>query len=259
MSRTKPPQQPRDDSWLSLAQRHIPLVRYVMRKLTGKLPPSADRDDLFAAGSLGLIEAARRYDPSRNVPFHSYAIPRIWGAILDELRSRDWLSQDMREKVKRLQHGRAAIRRNDGTPPSHHELAEHLKCSVERVARLSALADTPGPQPSGNDWSVHGISQDQLYARRRANPPRDPYQEAVFKEQKQLLAAAIADLPERERAVILLRYHEALYLHEIGRLLGVSESRVCQIHAEAMQRLRRRLRRKGAVPVNAPVVKGHGR
>lgn len=255
-TKTKPP---RDDSWLDLAEHHIPLVRYVLRKLAGRLPPCADRDDLFAAGSLGLIEAARRYDPSRNVPFHSYAIPRIWGAILDELRRRDWLSQDMREKVKELQQSRAQIRHEAGTRASQQELAKRLNCSLERVARLSALADAIGPQPTGDDWAAHGISQDRNHARRRTPPPRDPYEETAFNEQKQILADAIAELPERERTVILLRYHESLYLHEIGRLLGVTESRVCQIHAEALQRLRKRLRKKGIAPDDVIVEKSHGR
>ena len=98
------PEQRRDHCpWVPLVQQNLSLVKYVLSKLSGKIPPSVDRDDLLAAGSLGLIEAARRFDKKRNVPFHSYAIPRIWGAMLDELRSYDWLSQDMRKQVNKLE------------------------------------------------------------------------------------------------------------------------------------------------------------
>ena len=216
----------------------------MLSKLSGKLPPSVDRDDLLAAGSLGLIEAAKRFDKNRNVPFHSYAIPRIWGSMLDELRSQDWLSQDMRKQVNKLRQSRAQFRQKGIPYPTMEELAEDLGCSVERVARLSALAGSE-PRHTGTDGDALDAQGKDSYTRLGTTPPRGPYERIEFDEQKKLLAEAIGKLPAREREVIILRYHEELYLREIGKILGVKESRVCQIHREALRKLHKTLKRAG--------------
>jgi RNA polymerase sigma factor for flagellar operon FliA len=231
-----------EQPWMPLVNRNLPLVKYVMGKLSSNLPPCVDRDDLLAAGSLGLTEAARRYDPSRNVPFHSYAIPRIWGAMLDELRSRDWLSSDMRGQVTRLQESLARFRQDGRLSPTAEELAEDLGCKAERVTRLLSISRA---DQKGADVQTADAKDGGLRARLGVRSPRTPYEEAEFRDQKRVLAEAIQLLPEREKQVILLRYHEELFLHEIGKLMKVSESRVCQIHGQALRRLKQALSRAG--------------
>jgi len=233
-----------DRPWANLVRENMPLVKYVLGKLTGRLPPCVDRDDLLAAGSMGLVEAARRYDASRKTPFHSYAIPRIRGAMLDELRKADRLSTDMRDQVNKMDKAAASLREKGLSHPSIADIAACMDCSPRRVARLMSLADKARPH-ADMDSPVTESSRRGLYERVGTAPMRNPFESAEFSDRKESLARAIEALPEREKHVIVLRYHEGLYLHEIGRLLAVSESRVCQIHGEALKRLRVALERAG--------------
>ena len=239
---TKAEVETREEPWVLLVQRNLPLVKYVLSKVARNLPPCVDRDDLLAAGSLGLTEAARRYDPGRNVPFHSYAIPRIWGAMLDELRSRDWLPTDLRSRVKQLRQRLEDARQLGRAVPTTDELAETLGCLPSDLDRL--LAITSSGQSESNREILNAEAA-LLSARLGLRAPRGPYEEAEFSDRKRFLAQAIQDLPERERQVVVLRYHENLLLHEIGKVLDVTESRACQIHTEALQRLKRALSRAG--------------
>lgn len=242
--RTQVQKQLKADSWSPLIQRNLPLVKYVLSKVARNLPPSVDRDDLIAAGQMGLVEAARRFDPRRNVPFHSYAIPRIWGAMLDELRSYDWFSSGVRDQISHLQEGRRRLQQMGRPIPSIADLAEETGYSEQKVERLLALAKL-GHRSASTEFGGSDAEENRLYGRTGTRPPRDPYEEADFHDQKRVLAGAISDLPEREKQVIILRYDQELFLHEIGGILGVSESRVCQIHAQALRRLRRGLKRCG--------------
>lgn len=231
-------------AWDALVQRNLPLVKYVLSKVARNLPPSVDRDDLLSAGSLGLTEAARRYDPSRNVPFHSYAIPRIWGAMLDELRSHDRLSADLRSQVNKCRSSLSHLQQAGNALPTVEEVAGDLGYSVERVARLIHLARTDH-QASSTDASEVEVGEEGLRAHLGLRAPRGPYEEVEFEDQKRALARAIAELPQRERQVIVLRYHEELLLHEIGEMMNITESRVCQIHTQALTRLRTALHHAG--------------
>ena len=232
--------------WQDLVNDNLPLVKYVLGKMSRNLPPSVDRDDLIAAGSLGLTEAARRYDPSRKVPFHSYAIPRIWGAMLDELRSHDWLSSDARDKVTRVKKSADHLAQEHGRRSSLEEVADDLGYSVERTSQLMRLAYAEH-QSTGSGDSSTDIGEDDVGIRLGTVAPRGPFEKVAFDDQKRALAELIQQLPERERAVIVLRYHEELMLHEIGKIMGVTESRVCQIHTQAVKRLRAAMLRKGLV------------
>lgn len=244
--RTDPRQ--RDESgeqpWSRLVQQNLPLVKYVLGKISGKLPPHVDRDDLLAAGSMGLIESARKFDPSRNVPFHSYSIPRIWGAMLDELRKHDRLSTDMREQVRNLERSIQRLQERGRAHPGIEDIAEDMGSSTNRVRRLMAVAKS-AHSTSGTQAALAEAADQALYDRVGTLPPRGPYEEAEFRDEKKALVKAIETLPDREKKVIVLRYHEGLYLHEIGELLEVSESRVCQIHTQALRRLRAALKRAG--------------
>jgi len=247
LPRTKAEVKTSEEPWMRLVQRNLPLVKYVLGKVSRNLPPCVDRDDLLAAGSLGLTEAARRYDPGRNVPFHSYAIPRIWGAMLDELRGRDWLPADVRGRVKQLRQRQEDARQLGQAAPTIEELAEAFGCVSGDLDRLLAISKSGQRK---NSQELMSAESAVVTARLGVRAPRGPYEEAEFCDQKRLLAAAIQNLPERERQVVVLRYHEDLLLHEIGKVLDVTESRVCQIHTEALRRLKRALSRAG-LGVNA--------
>jgi RNA polymerase sigma factor for flagellar operon FliA len=225
-----------------LVERNLPLVKYVLSKVARNLPPHVDRDDLLAAGLLGLTEAAHRFDAGRRVPFHSYAIPRIWGAMLDELRRHDWLSADLRGQVKRLRKSMDDAQRL-GRAPTAEELAEDLHLSADRLTRLQALSKV-GRRSSGEGETLNA-EVSLLSAELGLRAPRNPYEQAEFTDQKRVLAEAIRNLPARESQVIILRYHENLMLQEIGRVLDVTASRACQLHAQALQRLKRALSRAG--------------
>lgn len=227
-----------------LVEQNLALVKYVLGRLSRRLPPIVDRDDLFAAGSMGLLEAARRYDSSRNVPFHSYAIRRIWGAMLDELRKRDHLSADMRDQVTRMAACRQELRDATGSSLTAEQVAKKMQISVERLARLTMLARVARTHADAEAAGFE-VAHDRLHAHRGGATPLGPYEEAELRERKELLAECIAQLPKRERQVMLLRYHDGLRLQEIGDVLHVSESRVCQMHTRALQRLRKALKRKG--------------
>ncbi len=233
-----------EQPWMHLVRRNLPLVKYVLGKINKNLPPCVDRDDLLAAGSLGLIETARRFNPGRKVPFHSYAIPRIWGSMLDELRKHDWLSTDMRDQVRKLEQGIATLRQNGSEQPTIDEIAAHMGCSTKRVAKLMAASDK-GRHCTGADTVTHEDTHNGVYERLGTRPPRNPYEEAEFQDNAECLAAAIDKLPGREKQVVVLRYKKHLYLHEIGKVLQVSESRVCQIHTKALHHLHTALKRKG--------------
>jgi len=229
-----------DVEWL--VQRNMPLVKYVLSKVARNLPPHVDRDDLLAAGLLGLTEAAQRFDVVRKVPFHSYAIPRIWGAMLDELRRYDWLSADLRGQVKRLRKS-VDDARQQGRAATAEELAEDLHLSADRLTRLLALSKAD--RRSSNEGETLNAEVGLLSAELGLRAPRNPYEQAEFTDQKRVLAEAIRNLPEREGQVIILRYHENLMLHEIGKVLDVTASRACQLHTQALQRLKRALTRAG--------------
>jgi RNA polymerase sigma factor for flagellar operon FliA len=225
-----------------LVQRNVPLVKYVLSKVGRNLPPHVDGDDVLAAGLLGLTEAARRFDAARKVPFHSYAIPRIWGAMLDELRSHDWLSAELRAQVKRLRKS-VDDARQEGRAATAEELAEDLQLSAERLMQLQALSKAD--RRTSSEGETLNAQVGLLPAKLGLRAPRNPYEQAEFSDQKRVLAEAIRNLPKREGQVIILRYHENLMLQEIGKVLDVTASRACQLHAQALQRLKRALSRAG--------------
>ena len=233
-----------EQHWESLVKRNLPLVKYVLGKLSANLPPHVDRDDLLAAGSMGLVESAKRFDASRNVPFHSYAIPRIWGSMLDELRRHDWLSTDMREQVRKLRRSMNKLQQDTGGRPSAEDLAADLGISLKRVKRLMSIEKLEH-RHGDNELQMLNVAGHGLYSRVGTLPPKGPFEVIELEDEKQLLARAIENLPEREKKVIVLRYHEGLYLHEIGDMLEVSESRICQIHSQALSRLKKSLKRVG--------------
>lgn len=218
----------------ALVLAHMPLLRHIVGRMAFDLPGGVDRDDLLGFGMLGLIGAADSWDPARGFAFSTFAYPRIRGAILDELRRMDFLPRGRREKVRELERVVSAGRQRDGVPPSPEEIAEAMGVAVEEVDEILLAAR------SACESSIDAGGEDlgALLGDPRA---LDPVGSAEWNELRELLTEAIAELPEQDRTVITLYYAEELLLREISEVLGVTESRVSQIHTRALYRLNRRL------------------
>jgi len=214
---------------------HVPLLKHLVGRMAFDLPASVDRDDLFGYGMLGLIQAADSFEPGRGLKFSTYAFPKIRGAILDELRRADFLPRGRREKVRELDRAVAELEQRTGLTPSPEELAAHLGLTLEEVDEVLLSAKSAGHASLDEDVS------EALFG--RLNDPRsdDPQETAEFDELKALLVEAIKALSEQERTVVTLYYAEELLLREIADVLGVTESRVSQIHTRALYRLNREL------------------
>jgi RNA polymerase sigma factor for flagellar operon FliA len=211
--------------------QHIPLVYHVIGRLSLRLPAGLDMEDLVEAGLVGLMLAANAFNPARQVAFKTFAYACVKGAILDEIRRHDVLSRGEREKLRRLGRAEAEFRRRHGRKPSPEELARELGICEAVLDSLLLSLRTSAVVSLERPVGAHQVE--------RLPPSRapDPRLEAELEEEKERLGSAIQDLPEVERKVILLYYLEGLMLREIGAILGVSESRVSQIHSRALYRL----------------------
>lgn len=224
---------------------HIPLLKHIVGRMCFDTPGSMDRDDLFGCGMLGLLMAADNFDPSRGLAFSTFAYPRIRGAILDEIRRADFLPRGRRELVREVENAISALEQRDGARPTPEEIADELGRSIEEIdgALLSAATAI---QTSLED----GPSEE--FAAMLADPRcDDPVGSVEWEELKELLVEAIEELPEQEKSVITLYYAEELLLREIAEIIGVTESRVSQIHTRAVYRLNVVLSRMtGEQPLN---------
>lgn len=226
-----------------LILEYLPLVKYVAGRLAIGLPPSVEMDDLIGSGTLGLLAAIERYDPSRDNKFSTYAIARIRGAMLDELRSMDWIPRSVRKKARQLEDAYSRLENRLKRPATDEEVATELSVSVGeffemldevRGTALVSLDDNLSPKDGGSTTKIHETVQDDRQI--------DPGAAIEVEKMRDVLENALDLLPERDRLVIILYYYEELTLKEIGQALGVSESRVSQIHTKAILRLRGRLR-----------------
>ncbi|OQX30862.1 MAG: RNA polymerase sigma factor FliA [Candidatus Sedimenticola endophacoides] len=221
----------------SLVTRHALLVKRIAYHLMNRLPPSVQVDDLIQSGMIGLLEAGRNYDPSQGASFETYAGIRIRGAMLDEIRRSDWTPRSVHRKARQVAEVMRRIENEVGRDARDVEVADALEMSLEEYHRI--LLDAS----SSRLFSVDELqSVGELPQRRGENNGADALLDNVQHDEfRHSLADAIAGLPDRERLVMSLYYDEELNLREIGKVLGVSESRVCQIHSQAALRLRARL------------------
>jgi RNA polymerase sigma factor for flagellar operon FliA len=219
-----------------LVTQHAPLVKRIAYHLMNRLPPNVQVDDLVQAGMIGLLEASRNYDPSQGASFETYAGIRIRGSMLDEIRRSDWTPRSVHRKARMVSDAMRQIENQEGRDARDVEVAEALELSLEDYHRI--LLDASGCRI----FSVEDLQTVGEISQERSNSaetgPYDGVQNEAFRE---ALAEAIAGLPERERLVIALYYDEEMNLREIGQVLGVTESRACQIHSQATFRLRSRL------------------
>ncbi|CDM65652.1 RNA polymerase, sigma 28 subunit, SigD/FliA/WhiG [Pyrinomonas methylaliphatogenes] len=216
----------------ALIEEHLAQVKFIAERLAAKLPPSVQADDLIGAGVMGLIDAAEKFDPARGVQFKTYAEMRVRGAMLDHLREMDWAPRPLRQRARQLETVYREIEQAHGRPATEEEVAAALNISLEELhalfAELRALNITDA-ESREEDGTVRLAPVDAT------NNPFALYQR---QEARQRLAEAIERLPVRERQVIALYYLEELTMKEIGAVLGVTESRVSQIHTQAVLRLR---------------------
>ncbi|MGB1506662.1 MAG: RNA polymerase sigma factor WhiG [Acidimicrobiales bacterium] len=224
-----------------LIVQYSPLVKYVAGRVGVGLPRNVEQADLASFGVFGLIDAIEKFDPERGFKFETYAIARIKGAILDELRSIDWVPRSVRSKARKLEQAMAKLEAEHSRAATDAELAEEMGITEKQLRTMLSQISFVGVAALDEMLSVgdqgEGISLGDTVADQRAGPT-DAFE---VEEMRQILAASINRMPEREKIVLTLYYYEGLTLAEIGRVLGVTESRVCQIHTKAVLHLRSKM------------------
>ena len=222
---------------------YAPLVKFVAGRVAAGLPQSIEQSDLVSYGIFGLIDAIDKFDPGRGFKFETYAITRIKGAIIDELRSIDWVPRSVRAKARSIERAISKLENELKRSPEDAEVAAELDMTETELAGVLSQISFTGLVAlddllvaSGTDRSGGATVADTI-----SDGAHDPVQAFEVDEMKHLLADAINRMPDRERLVLTLYYYEGLTLAEIGQVLGVTESRVCQIHTKAILQLRGRM------------------
>ncbi len=220
----------------ALVDRHVPLVKRIAYHLMGRLPADVQVDDLIQAGVVGLLEAARHYDATQGASFETYAGIRIRGAMLDEVRRSDWTPRSVHRNARRVSEAVRLVENREGREAHPHEVAEELGVGVEEYQRM--VRDSVSSRVLSFEDIFEPESEGENRLRGNEPAPLECLQEDDFREG---LAREVDRLPEREKLVMSLYYDDELNLREIGEVLGVTESRVCQLHGQALTRLRARM------------------
>lgn len=223
-----------------LLLEHLPQVRCLARLIHDRLPAQVPLEDLIHAGVIGLIDAVDKFDPTKHVQLRSYAKFRIHGAIVDSLREMDWSPRRLRREARRIEEAHRDLKLRLGRAAGESELAAELGMSLEEFQHLLGELhglDLSSLQAEGTDSK----SDEEVLSDRPGSVDKDPFAQALRGEMRTLVASALDDLDEREKEVVTRYYLEELTMKEVGAVLGVGESRVSQIHAVALVRLRARL------------------
>jgi RNA polymerase sigma factor for flagellar operon FliA len=228
----------------ALILEHLPQIKYIAHRISAKLPAHVELNDLVSAGVLGLLDAVEKFDPTRGVKFKTYAELRVKGAILDSLRNLDWAPRSLRKRSKDLERVYKELEQRLGRPAADKEVCDELGITLEEFFELV-------DQIKGlNLGSFHEMASQEddrngepLIKYIPDAPQMDPFFVFHKSEIRNLLAGAIDALPKKERLVVFLYYYDELTMKEIGKILGVNESRVSQLHTKAMLRLRNKLRK----------------
>ncbi|MBI3525180.1 MAG: RNA polymerase sigma factor FliA [Betaproteobacteria bacterium] len=238
-----------------LVIQYAPLVKRIAYHLMVKLPPSVQVDDLIQNGMIGLLDAIGRYEEGLGAQFETYAVQRVRGAMLDGLRENDWLPRGLRRDMRRVEAAIHALEQQNGRPPQEGELAESLDMPLADYQKL--LLEARGHQLVYLEDLGTGDGDGEAYLDRHLSSSQfDPLAMLLDRDMREVLVRAIEDLPEREKIMMALYYDEELNLREIGEVLGVTESRVCQLHTQAIARLRSRV--LGAMPIAVAAAEGAG-
>jgi RNA polymerase sigma factor for flagellar operon FliA len=239
-----------------LVSRYLPLVRFVAEKVHRRLPPGVDLEPLIQSGVVGLLEALKRYDPKRGVDFEVFARYRIQGEVMQCLRSLDWVSRSVRAWGRKIEAARARLAGELVREPSAEELARALEIPLETFYRVDQQLND-ATLLSLEDLSISSESEWERSQEKQSHSSFiDPLSFVESKDMVEKLTLAVEELPERERIVVTLYYHEELTLREIGEILDLSEGRICQIFGQAVARLRVNL---GVKPREAVVKRGEKR
>jgi len=240
---------PRSGSWKKPSKeeaykRYAPLMKYVVDRVASNVPKYVEREDLLNAAALGLFDALEKYDSNKGTKFETYAVWRIRGAVLDELRAMDWASRSVRRKARQLDIMTRDMDQRLGRAASDEELADAMDISASEMSRLLdevrgvvllSLNQSGGETEEGNSGGLAEVIEDPH--------AEDALDEVERLQLSDLLVDVISDLSEQEKLVLALYYYEEMNLKEIGQTLDISESRVSQIHTKAISRLRNRVRR----------------
>lgn len=246
-------QQAEPDAENALVEKYLPLVSSIAARLAMTLPEHVDQDDLYSAGLVGLLQALRNYDPTCGASFETYARTRVRGAMLDELRKMDWVPRTVHEKARKIQAVMAQLEQKLGQIPTEAQMAKALKVSSGeyekllneiRPAAFICLDTVSSEDDTGNLYEVVPSSTDE-----------SPLEQISQRELKQVIFERLKDLPEMQRKVLVLYYAEEMHLREIAEAVGLTESRICQIHAQAVLSIRAYLQRyeAGLTKQNATV------
>ncbi len=219
--------------------KYSSLIKYLAGKLAMRLPPHISIDDLISSGTIGLIDAINKFDPSKNIQFKTYAEFRIRGAMLDELRSLDWVPRSVRRKIADIERAYSALQKELGRPAEDEEVAERMGLRLDEFYRLIdtvkgvSLLDISVIRRKTSD-----NSDDDIFELIADESQTDPFASISFAQMREVIAGAIDELPEKERLVVSLYYYEDLTMREIGEIMGYTESRISQIHTKSVLRLR---------------------
>ena len=219
-------------------QQYIYLVRNEALKLAVRLPTTIQLDDLLQVGYIGLLDTIKRYDASQGYTFTTFAIPRIKGAMLDELRSRDWLPRQTRKKIKDVANAINELEQNLGVPPNDHQIAAHLHLSLDEYRKV--LLDSNYGQICSFD-EIQTKLGDNVDVLIDSDTDNNPFSSLINDEIRDIIVQQISKLPEKEKMVLALYYQEELNLKEIGKLMGISESRISQLHSQAIKRIQSKI------------------
>ncbi len=236
-----------DPSKLTPAQReklimeYAPLIKFIAQKIAIRLPPNIELDDLISSGVIGLMDAIEKYDPTRDNSFKTYAEFRIRGSILDELRAQDWVPRSVRDKAKLLDRTLVQLEQEFGRAPTDEEVAQRLQISIEEFYELVNQVRPVSLLSIDDAATFSNVDKKSILNLLEGCKLNNPYNQLNLKTVKDIVTKSIQELPEKQRLVLSLYYYEDLNLKEIGKVLRVTESRVSQLHAQAITRLRAKL------------------
>lgn len=220
---------------------YAPLIKFIAQKIAVRLPANIELDDLISSGVIGLMDAIEKYDPTRDNKFKTYAEFRIRGSILDELRAQDWVPRSVRDKSKMLDRALIELEAQLGRSATDEEIADRLGVTRDEFHDLLNQVKPVSVLSIDDANTFSSVDKKSIFNLLESCKLSNPFNQLNLKSVKEIVAKAIEDLPERQRLVLSLYYYEDLNLKEIGRVLRVTESRVSQLHAQAISRLRAKL------------------
>jgi len=221
-----------------LVMQYAPLIKFIASRMALRLPPHISLDDLISSGMVGLLDAIKKFDPKKNINFKTYAEFRIRGAILDELRSLDWIPRSIRKKTSDLEKAHISLQKELGRPAEAEEIAANLGLTIEEYYHL--LDETKGISLLDLDTvrqNLPNLSEEELYEILQDESARDPFITLHFAELRDILMKALECLPDKSKLLISLYHYEELTMKEIGEIMGYTESRISQMHTQAILHL----------------------